>query len=182
MIRSGEAMENALRACCKGIKIGKILVKRRDKDGLGSELLRRESPPVEEEENVDDIDSDEDELDLSKLPDVLYQKLPSDISERYVLLLDPLLATGYSAMAAINTLKAEGVLEERILFVSVIASTQGVHQLCTKFPRMKIITSEVDAGLSDDNRVLPGVGEFGDRYFGTEKDDDEFIVGSPSKY
>jgi len=108
--------------------------------------------------------------------------LPSDISERYVLLLDPLLATGYSAMAAINTLKAEGVLEERILFVSVIASTQGVHQLCTKFPRMKIITSEVDAGLSDDNRVLPGVGEFGDRYFGTEKDDDEFIVGSPSKY
>ena len=182
MIRSGEAMENALRACCKGIKIGKILVKRRDKDGLGSELLRRESPPVEEEENVDDVDSDEDELDLSKLPDVLYQKLPSDISERYVLLLDPLLATGYSAMAAINTLKAEGVLEERILFVSVIASTQGVHQLCTKFPRMKIITSEVDAGLSDDNRVLPGVGEFGDRYFGTEKDDDEFIVGSPSKY
>ncbi len=180
MIRSGEAMENALRACCKGIKIGKILVKRRDKDGLGSDLLRRESPPFEE--NIDDIDSDEDDLDLSKLPDVLYQKLPFDISERYVLLLDPLLATGYSAMAAINTLKARGVLEERILFVSVIASTQGVHQLCTKFPKMKIITSEVDAGLSDDNRVLPGVGEFGDRYFGTEKEDSEFIVGSPSKF
>ncbi len=179
MIRSGEAMENALRACCKGIKIGKILVKRRDKDGLGSDLLRRESPPFEE--NIDDIDSDEDDLDLSKLPDVLYQKLPFDISERYVLLLDPLLATGYSAMAAINTLKAGGVLEERILFVSVIASTQGVHQLCTKFPKMKIITSEVDAGLSDDNRVLPGVGEFGDRYFGTEKEDSEF-VGSPSKF
>ncbi len=179
MIRSGEAMENALRACCKGIKIGKILVKRRDKDGLGSDLLRRESPPFEE--NIDDIDSDEDDLDLSKLPDVLYQKLPFDISERYVLLLDPLLATGYSAMAAINTLKARGVLEERILFVSVIASTQGVHQLCTKFPKMKIITSEVDAGLSDDNRVLPGVGEFGDRYFGTEKEDSEF-VGSPSKF
>ncbi len=180
MIRSGEAMENALRACCKGIKIGKILVKRRDKDGLGSDLLRRESPPFEE--NIDDIDSDEDDLDLSKLPDVLYQKLPFDISERYVLLLDPLLATGYSAMAAINTLKARGVLEERILFVSVIASTQGVHQLCTKFPKMKIITSEVDAGLSDDNRVLPGVGEFGDRYFGTEKEDSEFIVGSSSKF
>ncbi len=180
MIRSGEAMENALRACCKGIKIGKILVKRRDKDGLGSDLLRRESPPFEE--NIDDIDSDEDDLDLSKLPDVLYQKLPFDISERYVLLLDPLLATGYSAMAAINTLKAGGVLEERILFVSVIASTQGVHQLCTKFPKMKIITSEVDAGLSDDNRVLPGVGEFGDRYFGTEKEENEFIVGSPSKF
>jgi uridine kinase len=47
---------------------------------------------------------------------------------------------------------------------------------------MKIITSEVDAGLSDDNRVLPGVGEFGDRYFGTEKEDNEFMVGSPSKF
>ena len=196
MIRSGEAMENALRACCKGIKIGKILVKRRDKDGLASESMHRENPippqssmankNANSDEYNDDADIDggredaellsesedeDDDEENDNLPTVLYQKLPFDINERYVLLLDPLLATGYSAMAAVNLLKEVGVLEERILFVSVIASTQGVHQLCTKFPKMKIITSEVDAGLSDDNRVLPGVGEFGDRYFGTEKED-----------
>ena len=159
MIRSGEAMENALRACCKGIKIGKILVKRRDHDGLTG--ATRESPgPGAESLDEEDM-----------LPMVLYQKLPVDITDRYVLLLDPLLATGYSAMAAVKMLKKIGVLEESILFVSVIASTQGVHQLCCKFPKMKIITSEVDAGLSDDNKVLPGVGEFGDRYFGTEKEE-----------
>ena len=85
-----------------------------------------------------------------------------------MLLLDPILATGVSAQAAIDLLLSRGVKEEKILFLTVIASTQGVHNLCTKYPRMKVITSEVDAGLSDDNKVLPGVGEFGDRYFGTE--------------
>ena len=85
-----------------------------------------------------------------------------------MLVLDPILATGVSAQAAVDLLLDRGVKEEKILFLSVIASTQGVHHLCTRYPRMKVITSEVDAGLSDDNKVLPGVGEFGDRYFGTE--------------
>lgn len=54
------------------------------------------------------------------------------------------------------------------MFVTIIAASQGIHSLCMRYPHMKIITSEVDAGLNDDNRVVPGVGEFGDRYFGTE--------------
>ena len=155
IIRSGEAMENALRACCKGIKIGKLLIERRDKDGM---LLRAGS-----------ANSD---LSASSIKEtrsrIHYEKLPHDIADRYVLLLDPILATGVSAQAAIDLLLERGVQEEKILFLTVIASTQGVHHLCTRYPRMKVITSEVDAGLSDDNKVLPGVGEFGDRYFGTE--------------
>ncbi len=59
-----------------------------------------------------------------------------------------------------------GVREDRVLFVTVIAASQGIHTLASKYPAMKIITSEVDAGLNEGNRVVPGVGEFGDRYFG----------------
>ncbi|ACO63580.1 predicted protein [Micromonas commoda] len=145
LIRSGEAMENALRACCKGIKIGKILVARRDNDGLPSALSGHR---------------------LSSA--VVYEKLPADISDRYVLLLDPILATGVSSMAAIDRLIKAGVRQDRIMFVTIIAASQGIHSLCMRYPQMKIITSEVDAGLNDQNRVVPGVGEFGDRYFGTE--------------
>lgn len=151
IIRSGEAMENALRACCKGIKIGKLLIERRDRDGM--ELKRTQS-----------------EMDTSPSNNsrIHYEKLPHDIADRFVLLLDPILATGVSAQSAIDLLLRRGVKEEKILFLTVIASTQGVHHLCTRYPRMKVVTSEVDAGLSDENKVLPGVGEFGDRYFGTE--------------
>jgi uridine kinase len=148
-------MENALRACCKGIKIGKLLIERRDKDGM---LQRAPSRSSNES-------SDSPPLLNSRIH---YEKLPHDIAERFVLLLDPILATGVSAQSAIDLLLKRGVKEEKILFLTVIASTQGVHHLCTRYPRMKVITSEVDAGLSDDNKVLPGVGEFGDRYFGTE--------------
>ena len=153
IIRSGEAMENALRACCKGIKIGKLLIERRDKDGM---IARQASASGDLSSPV---------MYNSRIH---YEKLPHDIADRYVLLLDPILATGVSAQSAIDLLLERDVQEEKILFLTVIASTQGVHHLCTRYPRMKVITSEVDAGLSDDNKVLPGVGEFGDRYFGTE--------------
>jgi uridine kinase len=102
------------------------------------------------------------------VPRVMYEKMPGDIAERYVLLLDPILATGVSSAAAIDRLLRLGVREDRIMFVTVIAASQGIHTLASKYPHMKIITSEVDAGLNEANRVVPGVGEFGDRYFGTE--------------
>ena len=72
-------------------------------------------------------------------------------------------------MAAIDRLQRRGVRQDRIMFVTVIAASQGIHQLAMRYPQMKIITSEVDAGLNENNRVVPGVGEFGDRYFGTEE-------------
>ncbi|KAK3200073.1 hypothetical protein Dsin_023488 [Dipteronia sinensis] len=140
VIRSGESMENALRACCKGIKIGKILIHREGDNGQ----------------------------------QLIYEKLPQDISERHVLLLDPILGTGNSAVQAISLLISKGVPEPNIIFLNLISAPQGVHVVCKSFPRIKIVTSEIDIGLNEDFRVVPGMGEFGDRYFGT--DDDEVMV------
>ncbi|GKA87973.1 uridine kinase-like protein 4 [Tanacetum coccineum] len=94
VIRSGESMENALRACCKGIKIGKILIRKEGENGH----------------------------------QVIFEKLPQDISDRH--------------------------------------APQGVHVVCKKFPRIKIVTSEIETGLNQESHVIPGMGEFGDRYFG----------------
>ncbi|CAN6446984.1 unnamed protein product [Victoria cruziana] len=134
IIRSGESMENALRACCKGIKLGKILIHR---DGDNGKQL-------------------------------IYEKLPRDISERHVLLLDPVLATGNSANQAIELLIQKGVPESRIIFLNLISAPEGIHTVCKRFPFLKIVTSEIDAALNEEYRVIPGMGEFGDRYFGTD--------------
>ncbi|KAL8139962.1 hypothetical protein V2J09_005983 [Rumex salicifolius] len=130
----GESMENALRACCKGIKIGKILIHRDGDDGK----------------------------------QLIYEKLPNDISERHVLLLDPVLATGNSACHAIELLIQKGVPESHIIFLNLISAPEGIHCVCKRFPSMKVVTSEIDVGLNDEFRVIPGLGEFGDRYFGTD--------------
>ncbi|KAK1406928.1 hypothetical protein QVD17_38537 [Tagetes erecta] len=134
VIRSGESMENALRACCKGIKIGKILIHREGDNGQ----------------------------------QLIYEKLPQDISERHVLLLDPILGTGNSAVQAIKLLRKKGVPEGNIIFLNLISAPQGVHVVCKEFPRIKIVTSEIETGLNQEFRVVPGMGEFGDRYFGTD--------------
>ncbi|GAA0144437.1 hypothetical protein Leryth_014989 [Lithospermum erythrorhizon] len=136
VVRSGESMENALRACCKGIKIGKILIHREGDNGQ----------------------------------QLIYEKLPQDISDRHVLLLDPILGTGNSAVQAISLLLKKGVPESNIIFLNLISAPQGVHVVCKSFPRIKIVTSEIEHGLNDDFRVVPGMGEFGDRYFGTDDD------------
>ncbi|GMP30100.1 hypothetical protein CsSME_00004923 [Camellia sinensis var. sinensis] len=134
IIRSGESMENAMRACCKGIKIGKILIHR---DGDNGKQL-------------------------------IYEKLPKDISERHVLLLDPVLATGNSANQAIELLIQKGVPESHIIFLNLISAPEGIHCVCKRFPSLKIVTSEIDVALNEEFRVIPGMGEFGDRYFGTD--------------
>ncbi|GJN15644.1 hypothetical protein PR202_gb02578 [Eleusine coracana subsp. coracana] len=134
IVRSGESMENALRACCKGIKIGKILIHRVGDDGQ----------------------------------QLIYHKLPMDIAERHVLLMDPVLGTGNSAIQAIELLIRKGVPEDRIIFLNLISVPEGVHCVCKRFPRLKIITSEIDAGLNEEYRVIPGLGEYGDRYFSTD--------------
>ncbi|XP_022732926.1 uridine kinase-like protein 3 isoform X3 [Durio zibethinus] len=145
VIRSGESMENALRACCKGIKIGKILIHREGDNGQ----------------------------------QLIYEKLPQDISQRHVLLLDPILGTGNSAVQAISLLIKKGVPESNIIFLNLISAPQGVHVVCKTFPRIKIVTSEIDIGLNEDFRVVPGMGEFGDRYFGTDDDDQQVMTPVP---
>ncbi|KAG4395854.1 hypothetical protein AAZX31_19G045800 [Glycine max] len=134
VIRSGESMENALRACCKGIKIGKILIHGHGTNGR----------------------------------QLIYEKLPKDIASRHVLLLDPVLATGNSAVKAISLLLNKGVSESNIIFLNLVASPQGINAVCERFPMIKLVTSEIDASLNEKSHVIPGLGQFGDRYFATD--------------
>ncbi|MBA0840579.1 hypothetical protein Goarm_003153 [Gossypium armourianum] len=96
------------------------------------------------------------------------EKLPKDISERHVLLLDLVLATGNSANHAIELLVQKGVPESHIIFLNLISAPEGIHCVCKRFPSLKIVTSEIDVALNREFRVIPGMGEFGDRYFGTD--------------
>ncbi|CAI5977975.1 unnamed protein product, partial [Closterium sp. NIES-64] len=155
IIRSGESMENALRACCKGVKIGKILIHR--EGDYGKQGVKMDRTPIHRDG------------DFGK--QLIYEKLPRDIAQRHVMLLDPVLASGRSAIKAIELLLHRGVPEERIIFLNLISAPEGIHNVCRRFPHLKIVTSEIDSGINEEYRVVPGMGEFGDRYFGTEEGD-----------
>ncbi|KAK6075322.1 uracil phosphoribosyltransferase [Seiridium cupressi] len=98
-------------------------------------------------------------------PKLFYDKLPEDIASRWVLLLDPMFATGGSAIMAVDVLKSRGVPEERILFLNLIASPEGIQNFATKFPKLRVVTAFVDQGLDEKNYIIPGLGDFGDRYY-----------------
>lgn len=98
-------------------------------------------------------------------PKLFYDKLPEDIAQRWVLLLDPMFATGGSAIMAVEVLKSRGVPEERILFLNLIASPEGIRNFTDKFPRLRVVTAFVDEGLDEKNYIVPGLGDFGDRFY-----------------
>jgi len=101
----------------------------------------------------------------TSLPKLFYEKLPPDIKDRWVLLLDPMLATGGSAIMAVETLKNKGVPEDRILFLNLIASQEGIQNFAEKVPKVRVITAFVDQGLDEKNYIVPGLGDFGDRFY-----------------
>ncbi|KAM0494867.1 hypothetical protein ACHAPW_004563 [Verticillium nonalfalfae] len=74
-------------------------------------------------------------------------------------------ATGGSAIMAVEVLKSRGVLEERILFLNLIASPEGVRAFTSKFPKLRVVTAFVDEGLDEKNYIVPGLGDFGDRFY-----------------
>lgn len=104
----------------------------------------------------------------TKLPRLYYSALPRDIGQRQVLLLDPMLATGGTAIAAIDVLRDHGVAEENIVFVSLITVPEGITAVATHHPGVKLVTSAVDECLNENAYMVPGVGDFGDRFFGTD--------------
>ncbi|MFD4675497.1 uracil phosphoribosyltransferase [Lentzea sp. NPDC058450] len=104
----------------------------------------------------------------TKLPKLYYANLPDDIASRQVLLLDPMLATGGTANAAIQVLLDRGVLEENIVFVTFITVPEGIEAVCSRFPRVRIVTSAIEERLDENAYMVPGIGDFGDRFFGTD--------------
>jgi len=134
IVRAGESMESGLRAVCKAVRIGKILIQRDEETAL---------------------------------PKLYYAKLPTDISQRHVLLLDPMLATGGSATKAIEVLQEHGVPEDKIMFLNLIAAPAGIRNIRQRFPKLRIVTTAIDESLNEKKYIVPGIGDFGDRYFGT---------------
>jgi uracil phosphoribosyltransferase len=139
IMRAGESMEQALRDTCRGARIGKILIQR-------------------------------DETSKDKSPDARfdYAKVPTDIHERWVFLMDPMLATGGSAIKATQILTERyHVKEERIIFLNVVSCPEGLRTFTARFPKVRVVTSAVDDCLNEHKYIVPGLGDFGDRYFGT---------------
>lgn len=98
-------------------------------------------------------------------PEPYYAKLPASLPEAEVMVLDPMLATGGSACEALRQLKAAGAT--RLTLVTVLSCPQGVAAVSEAHPDVRIITGVVDEGLNERNYIVPGLGDAGDRYFGT---------------
>jgi uracil phosphoribosyltransferase len=137
IVRSGDILLEAVRGAAPNIKVGKILCQR-------------------------------DEHHPDKIAKLYYSKFPQDIATlRTVILVDPMLATGGSAILAIKTLLDAGVKEERIMFLNVVSCPEGLDALAVAFPKIQIVTAAVDSHLNEHKYIVPGLGDFGDRYYST---------------
>ncbi|XP_029771708.1 uridine-cytidine kinase-like 1 isoform X9 [Suricata suricatta] len=135
ILRAGETMEPALRAVCKDVRIGTILIQTNQ---------------------------------LTGEPELHYLRLPKDISDDHVILMDCTVSTGAAAMMAVRVLLDHDVPEDKIFLLSLLMAEMGVHSVAYAFPQVRIITTAVDKHVSDLFRIIPGIGNFGDRYFGTD--------------
>jgi len=98
-------------------------------------------------------------------PESYYCKLPENIGEADVLLIDPMLATGNSSAEAARQLKDAGA--NRVHFICLVACPEGIEHFTSQNPEMPIYTAAVDSHLDDNAYIVPGLGDAGDRYFGT---------------
>ena len=99
-------------------------------------------------------------------PNVYFFKVPKDIEKREVLILDPMLATGGSGLDAIELLKKEGVTE--IKFLCIIAAPEGIERIEKTHPDVQIYCAAIDEKLNENAYIVPGLGDAGDRIFGTK--------------
>jgi uracil phosphoribosyltransferase len=98
-------------------------------------------------------------------PEVYFQKFPADLEQADVIVLDPMLATGGSAAAALTGLKERGAVH--LTFVCLVASPEGIKFLNEKHPDVRVTCAAIDEGLNDNGYIVPGLGDAGDRIFGT---------------
>lgn len=137
IVRSGDCLLEAVRQVEPACTVGKILIQ------------RTESSP-------------------EKTAVLFYSKLPRNIANMYVLLCDPMLATGGSAMKALQVLIEEHKVDpKKVIFANMICAPEGLRVLAAKYPEVKIVTACVDEGLNDEKFIVPGLGDYGDRYFNT---------------
>ena len=100
------------------------------------------------------------------VPVEYYLKLPDDLAERLVVVVDPMLATGHSAIAAVGRLKEAGAAQIR--FVCLLAAPEGLGLFTAEHPDVPVFTAAIDRGLDEHGYIRPGLGDAGDRLFGTK--------------
>lgn len=95
-----------------------------------------------------------------------YMKVPEDIGERRVIVVDPMLATGNSVCAAIARLKEKGARDIRL--VCLLSAPEGIRHVAQEHPDVRVYTAAIDSHLNDHGYIVPGLGDAGDRMFGTK--------------
>jgi len=98
-----------------------------------------------------------------------YKNLPPLNPNQQIIIIDPMIATGGTGIETLKLLQDDGVQENKILFVSIVSAPEGINKIRTSFPGITIITASEDEKLNTQKFIVPGLGDFGDRYFGTEK-------------
>ncbi|OCR93930.1 uracil phosphoribosyltransferase [Campylobacter fetus] len=94
-----------------------------------------------------------------------YAKLPKDHAERTAIIIDPMFATGGTAMDAVKFLKEKGV--KKIKFISILAAPEGLNRFSEVYPDVEVYTAAIDKGLNEKGYIVPGLGDAGDRVFNT---------------
>jgi len=137
IVRSGDALLDTVRECIPSIAVVKILIQRN-------------------------------EASSQKEPHLYFvSKLPHGIEKMNILLCDPMLATGGSAICAIQALIERGIQSKKIIFCNMISCPEGLKALAEAFPEVKIVTACIDECLNADKFIVPGLGDYGDRFFNT---------------
>ncbi len=95
-----------------------------------------------------------------------FVKLPADLAERDAIVLDPMLATGNSSVAAIAKVKAAGA--RSVILVSIVAAPQGIDRVHDEYPDVHVVCAAIDRGLNENGFIVPGLGDAGDRLYGTK--------------
>jgi uracil phosphoribosyltransferase len=95
-----------------------------------------------------------------------FVKLPADLAERDAIVLDPMLATGNSSVAAIGKVKAAGA--RSVILVSIVAAPQGIARVHDEYPDVHVVCAAIDRGLNENGFIVPGLGDAGDRLYGTK--------------
>ncbi|NWU86770.1 UCKL1 protein, partial [Onychorhynchus coronatus] len=186
ILRAGETMEQALTAVCKDIRLGKILIQTNLDTGEPEVSPAAPWHAATQHQWVTNHPSFP--------PQLHYLRLPKEISEDYVILMDSTVSTGAAAMMAVRVLLVRSwgggagtwdplyparlselcvpqdhdVQEDRIFLLSLLMAEMGVHSVAYAFPRVRIITTAVDKRVNEEFHIIPGIGNFGDRYFGTD--------------
>jgi uracil phosphoribosyltransferase len=104
----------------------------------------------------------------TKKPHLYYQNVPPISPNQNVILIDPMIATGGSGALALTELMKAGADENKVIYVGIVAAPEGLKKVRTVCPHVKIVTGVVDEHLNQDAFIVPGIGDFGDRYFGTD--------------